>query len=275
MSGRSSRSTLMLTKCSFINAATPSSSNDSWAITWHQWHAAYPTESRIGTSRSAASANAAGVHCCQCTGLSACWRRYGLVAAERVLAAGLTLRILDRLLRLRRVERLGQLAQVAVHRPHQQERADQQQHDDDEPERAGLAEVRARVAGTVVGQQADREHQCAVHWSIPANRSVSGNDTGTRERANSYSSVGHSRCCHSMGVAKKKLVGSICVACARSASSRWGKYLAHSTRVVTRFAKKSWSGSQFSSHLANGPSCPCLANSSCSSCMRFLRNPWL
>lgn len=34
-------------------------------------------DSRIGTSRSAASASAAGDHSCQCTGLSACWRRYG------------------------------------------------------------------------------------------------------------------------------------------------------------------------------------------------------
>ena len=29
----------------------------------------------IGTSRAAASASASAVHCCQCTGLSACWRR--------------------------------------------------------------------------------------------------------------------------------------------------------------------------------------------------------
>jgi hypothetical protein len=32
----------------FIAAAVASSSNDSCAITWHQWQAAYPTESRIG-----------------------------------------------------------------------------------------------------------------------------------------------------------------------------------------------------------------------------------
>ena len=37
-------------------------------------------DSRTGRSRAAASASACGVHCCQCTGLSACWRRYGLVA---------------------------------------------------------------------------------------------------------------------------------------------------------------------------------------------------
>ncbi len=39
-SGRSSRSTLMVTKCSFMSAAVGSSSNDSCAITWHQWQAA-------------------------------------------------------------------------------------------------------------------------------------------------------------------------------------------------------------------------------------------
>src|SRR3972149_6362211 len=36
-SGRSSRSTLTLTKASFIRAAMRGSSNDSWAMTWHQW----------------------------------------------------------------------------------------------------------------------------------------------------------------------------------------------------------------------------------------------
>ena len=36
-SGRSSRSTLMLTKWLFIIAAIPSFSNDSRSITWHQW----------------------------------------------------------------------------------------------------------------------------------------------------------------------------------------------------------------------------------------------
>ena len=38
-SGRSSRSTLMHTNRSFISAAISGSSNDSCAITWHQWHA--------------------------------------------------------------------------------------------------------------------------------------------------------------------------------------------------------------------------------------------
>ena len=38
-SGRSSRSTLMHTKRSFISAAISGSSKDSCSITWHQWHA--------------------------------------------------------------------------------------------------------------------------------------------------------------------------------------------------------------------------------------------
>src|SRR5919106_5896962 len=100
----------MHTNPEFIAAATCSSSNDSCAITWHQWQAAYPIDSRIGTSRDAASASASGVHCCQCTGLSACWRRYGLVASERALAPGLTFGVLiERLVGLGFVERLGQL----------------------------------------------------------------------------------------------------------------------------------------------------------------------
>src|SRR5262249_20389512 len=50
------------------------------AITWHQWQAAYPTDSRTGTSRRFASANASSDHGHQSTGLSACCSRYGLVA---------------------------------------------------------------------------------------------------------------------------------------------------------------------------------------------------
>ena len=38
-SGRSSRSTLMLTKCWFISSAMASFSKDSRSITWHQWQA--------------------------------------------------------------------------------------------------------------------------------------------------------------------------------------------------------------------------------------------
>ena len=39
MSGRSSRSTFTHTNRSFMTAAICSSSNDSCAITWHQWQA--------------------------------------------------------------------------------------------------------------------------------------------------------------------------------------------------------------------------------------------
>ena len=38
-SGRSSRSTLIATKCSFISFAISLSSKDSRSITWHQWQA--------------------------------------------------------------------------------------------------------------------------------------------------------------------------------------------------------------------------------------------
>src|SRR3954447_741642 len=85
-SGRSSRSTLMLTKCSLRYAAVVASSNDSWAITWHQWQAAYPMLSSTGTWRRRASSKAAGSHSHQSTGLSACCRRYGDVASLSRLA---------------------------------------------------------------------------------------------------------------------------------------------------------------------------------------------
>src|SRR3954454_10251805 len=52
-------------------------------MTWHQWHDEYPTESRIGTSRRRDSASASSPHGYQSTGLSACWRRYGLVSFAR------------------------------------------------------------------------------------------------------------------------------------------------------------------------------------------------
>ena len=55
-----------------IVAATAGSSNDSWAITWHQWQAEYPTDSRIGTSRCSAAAKASDPHGYQSTGLSRC-----------------------------------------------------------------------------------------------------------------------------------------------------------------------------------------------------------
>src|SRR3984957_20900183 len=80
MSGRSSRSPLIATTLLLTNAATAGSSNDWCAITWHQWHAAYPTDNSTGTSRCRASANASGDHGHQSTGLSACCSRYGLVA---------------------------------------------------------------------------------------------------------------------------------------------------------------------------------------------------
>src|SRR5271154_5211263 len=80
MSGRSSRSTLMLTKRSFISWAISGFSNDSWAMTWHQWQAEYPTESKIGLSLLRASVSASSPHGCQCTGLLACCRRYGDVS---------------------------------------------------------------------------------------------------------------------------------------------------------------------------------------------------
>src|SRR5919202_6440483 len=73
----------MHTKLSFIARAVSSSSNDSRSITWHQWHAAYPIESRIGRSSSRARASASAPHAYQSTGLSACWRRYGDVSSAR------------------------------------------------------------------------------------------------------------------------------------------------------------------------------------------------
>src|SRR5437588_10628814 len=80
-SGRSSRSTLMLTTSSFITAATAWSSNDSCAITWHQWPAEYPTLSSTGLSSAAARSNASSPHGYHSTGLSLCCRRYGLVSS--------------------------------------------------------------------------------------------------------------------------------------------------------------------------------------------------
>src|SRR5690349_260075 len=82
-SGRSSRSTLMLTNRAFISSAVSLSSKDSCAITWHQWQAAYPTERSTGTLRRRASSNASLPHSHQSTGLSACWSRYGEVASRR------------------------------------------------------------------------------------------------------------------------------------------------------------------------------------------------
>ena len=44
------RSLTMLTKSSFMTAAVSASSKDSWAITWHQWQAEYPTDRSTGRS---------------------------------------------------------------------------------------------------------------------------------------------------------------------------------------------------------------------------------
>src|SRR5512147_453361 len=84
-SGRSSRSTFTLTKCRFISAAISGFSNDSRSITWHQWHAEYPTESRTGLSSARARAKASSPHGYQSTGLCACCSRYGLVSRARRL----------------------------------------------------------------------------------------------------------------------------------------------------------------------------------------------
>src|SRR5271163_3306010 len=101
-------------------------------------------ESSTGRSRAAAYASACGVHCCQCTGLLACWRRYGLVASPSVFvaddSAGLIVgsRRPLRIARLFRplgvgavvggliglgvlgIERLGHLLQLLVHRSQQE-----------------------------------------------------------------------------------------------------------------------------------------------------------
>src|SRR5215211_8834364 len=86
MSGLSSRSTFTFTKCSFIMRAVSSSSKDSRSITWHQWHALYPTESRTGLSSSRALCNASSPQGYQSTGLSLCWSKYGLVSFASLLA---------------------------------------------------------------------------------------------------------------------------------------------------------------------------------------------
>src|SRR3984893_747657 len=182
-------------------------------------------ESRIGTSRAAASASARGVHCCQCTGLSACWRKYGLVASPSVFAAagsavlsagswrprrpvrrpgGLVGALTDRVgalvggligLGVLRVECLRDLLEVPVHRSQQQQGRDQQKNDDQQPHRAGLAEVGPVVVGGGVSELPE-EIVVPPSSSIPEKRSPSGSWAGPRERANSNSSVGQSRCCH-------------------------------------------------------------------------------
>src|SRR5690606_5797686 len=80
ISGRSSRSTLMLTNRRFISSAVFSSSNDSCAITWHQWQAEYPIDSSIGLPLSRARTKASSLQGYQSTGFEACCSRYGLVS---------------------------------------------------------------------------------------------------------------------------------------------------------------------------------------------------
>src|SRR5262249_6708061 len=55
-------------------------------MTWHQWHAAYPTDSSTGTPRRRACSNASSHQGHQSTGLSACCGRYGLVELASRLA---------------------------------------------------------------------------------------------------------------------------------------------------------------------------------------------
>src|SRR5258705_11197921 len=92
-SGRSSRSTLMLTNPAFMTEAVCGSSNDSRSITWHQWQAEYPIDSRMGLSSALARSIASGPHGYQSTGLCACCSRYGLVSVARRLARRLIMAV--------------------------------------------------------------------------------------------------------------------------------------------------------------------------------------
>src|SRR6266705_467150 len=80
ISGRSSRSTLMETKCLFMRAAVSSFSKDSRSMTWHQWQAEYPTLSRMGLSSCCAFCRASSPQEYQYKGLCACCNKYGLVS---------------------------------------------------------------------------------------------------------------------------------------------------------------------------------------------------
>src|SRR5271157_1584302 len=88
-SGRSSRSTLTEMNHLARSAAAAGSSKLSWAMTWHQWHDAYPMERKIGLSSSRARRRASSPHGNHSTGLSACWRRYGLVSSARWFTRGM------------------------------------------------------------------------------------------------------------------------------------------------------------------------------------------
>src|SRR5678815_3743723 len=63
-----------------MSPAIASFSKLSRSMTWHQWHAEYPIERKIGLSAALAAARASGPQGCQATGLCACCRRYGLVS---------------------------------------------------------------------------------------------------------------------------------------------------------------------------------------------------
>ena len=47
-------------------------------MTWHQWQVEYPIERKTGFPSAFARAKASGPQGYQSTGLSLCWRRYGL-----------------------------------------------------------------------------------------------------------------------------------------------------------------------------------------------------
>src|SRR5438093_2390980 len=86
----------MLTKRSFMTAATRSSSNDSRSITWHQWQEEYPIDRKIGRSSSFARPRASSPQAYQSTGLRACCLRYGLVSrASRFSRAVVDMRTQD------------------------------------------------------------------------------------------------------------------------------------------------------------------------------------
>ena len=74
-SGRSSRSTFTLTKCSLSSLAVCGFSKDSRAMTWHQWQVEYPMETKTGLFSCLARSNASFPHGYQSTGLSLCCKR--------------------------------------------------------------------------------------------------------------------------------------------------------------------------------------------------------
>ena len=62
----------MLTKLSFISLAILGFSNDSCAITWHQWQVEYPTERNTGLFSLFASEKASSDQGHHSTGLAWC-----------------------------------------------------------------------------------------------------------------------------------------------------------------------------------------------------------